>query len=643
MILELPVIFLLPTNLDPDELHELEEQIPTLTYDINEAEIVVGKISKKQRALFELRKLKLATEEVDPNEGRSPSPSSRPAKRIRISTPAATLGGSSDLDSDTASEAEIQRRLIGPLPLSTIKVVKLGWLADSLKAKRVLPLADYVVYEGRKVKSSSPRPPTPQTTPQTTPSKHTNSILQRALQDASSSAGSRPHPSQGSHKRNRGTTTYASHPLTHKHPPTLLHQTTSDHESSQSLPPIPPYLGTTYSCQRPTPANPPNQPFISELLKIRTARTLQGDKIGVRAYSSAIAAIAAYPYLIQTPAEVSRLPGCGAKIALLYQEFKESGGRIQEARLVDETGADSPLKVINLFYNIWGVGETTAREFYYKRGWRDLDDVIEHGWDDVNHGLTRVQQIGVKYYDEFLLKIPRKEVEEIAGTILKHANLISGGGWQMVIVGGYRRGKLESGDVDVVLSHPDENVTRRAVERIVVSLERGEGEAEGEGEGGYITHTLLISTANSERGQVPVAWKGDDRKSGRRTGFDTLDKALVVWQDPRWEKEGGEKKKNMNPHRRVDIIISPWKTAGCAVLGWTSGTTFQRDLRRYCKKEKGLKFDSSGIRGRKDGRWVDLESDRATGERAPDMLTAERRVFEGIGLEWREPEERCTG
>jgi DNA polymerase IV len=28
---------------------------------------------------------------------------------------------------------------------------------------------------------------------------------------------------------------------------------------------------------------------------------------------------------------------------------------------------------------------------------------------------------------------------------------------------------------------------------------------------------------------------------------------------------------------------------------------------------------------------------------APDMETAERRVFEGLGLTWRSPEERCTG
>jgi len=42
------------------------------------------------------------------------------------------------------------------------------------------------------------------------------------------------------------------------------------------------------------------------------------------------------------------------------------------------------------------------------------------------------------------------------------------------------------------------------------------------------------------------------------------------------------------------------------------------------------------------GKWVDLESD-ADGNPAPDMLTAERRVFENLGLEWRSPEERCTG
>ncbi|KAK4191658.1 hypothetical protein QBC35DRAFT_486730 [Podospora australis] len=601
MTLDFPVIFLLSTHLGSEELQQLEDQIPTLTYDINEAEVVLGKVFRKERALFELRRLKLDTTEVAPAE-RSPTPSPRPSKRIRLSTPALSVLGSSDIESDTCSEGEIQRRLIGPKkPVDpTVKVVKLAWFTKSIEAGEVLPMTEYIVYEGRKIPKEKPKPrPEPE------------DIMRRALADASSSP-SRPRSSYGhsgnSHKR----TTYDTHPVVpSKRPPPLLHQTTSEHDIDEHLPPIPAYLHTTYSCQRPSPIHPPNEAFIEELLKIRTARTLMGDKIGVRAYSSAIATVTAYPYEIQTPSEVARLPGCGAKIAGLFQEFKETGF-LFEAR-EDET--DPKLAVLKQFYEIWGVGEGTAREFYNK-GWRDLDDIIEHGWNS----LIRVQQIGVKYYDEFLIKIPRKEVEQISEVILAHANKIRKG-FEMVIVGGYRRGKKESGDVDVILSHRDEEATAGFVERIVISLENDK----------YITHTLSLTTKNTERGQVPVAWKGSMSKVPG-TGFDTLDKALVVWQEP------GNKK---NLHRRVDIIISPWKTAGCAVLGWTSGTTFQRDLRRYCKKEKNLKFDSSGVRSRVDGSWVDLESD-GKGNPAPDMLTAERRIFDKLGLEWRPPEERCT-
>ncbi|KAK3325747.1 hypothetical protein B0H66DRAFT_136824 [Apodospora peruviana] len=614
MALDFPLIFLLPAHLGSEELQGLEDQIPTLTYDINEAEVILGKVSRKERALFELRKHKLVLEEVARAKGSaSPSPKCR-----RLLTP---VDAFSDATSDTASDTESHVNFKQPSSpvfstsrTATVKVVKLAWFTESVKAGRVLPLDDYVVFEGRKP------PPTPMK-PQLLPTTTAADILKRALVDAPAApgGGSRPRFSYG---QGKGRMEEPSHHA--KRPPALIHQTTSEHEIDLHLPPIPDFLHTTYSCQRPTPINPPNETFIEQLTKIRTARTLTGDKIGVRAYSSAIATLAAYPYYLSSAQEVARLPGCGSKIALLYQEFKETG-ELSEAK---EDEIDPRLAVLKLFYEIWGVGETTAREFYNK-GWRDLDDIVEYGWDS----LTRVQQIGVKYYDEFQAKIPREEVESISNIILQHANEICKG-FQMVIVGGYRRGKLASGDVDLVLSHPDENATKGIIEKIVVSLERS----------GYITHTLILSTKNSERGQMPVAWKGDGRKAG--TGFDTLDKAMVVWQDPNCESSDGEKKKkktkNPNLHRRVDIIVSPWKTAGCAVLGWTSGTTFQRDLRRYCKKERSLKFDSSGIRSRAEGSWVDLETG-PDGKPAPDMLTAERRVFRGLGLEWRPPEERCTG
>lgn len=124
------------------------------------------------------------------------------------------------------------------------------------------------------------------------------------------------------------------------------------------------------------------------------------------------------------------------------------------------------MSVIRTFYNIWGVSAITAEDFY-NRGWRDLDDVVEFGWDDSR--LSRSQQIGVKYYDEFLQKIPRAEVETIANTVLEHANKLCKG-YQMTIVGGYRRGKAMSGDVDLVLSHPDETATYKFVSTLTSDL-----------------------------------------------------------------------------------------------------------------------------------------------------------------------------
>ncbi|EWZ00779.1 DNA polymerase IV [Fusarium oxysporum NRRL 32931] len=579
----LPRIFLLPTHLKPEELHDLEERIPTLTYDIREAEIVVGKISQQRRAEFELRRAKFEFASVEEPQKES--------HQVDSPVVADDPGGSPDP----------KRRRIKEQPQAgtdIVKVVKLSWLLDSWEKEELLPVDLYLIFQCTRVlpRETTPAPVLPKGS--TSPA---SSILERALlEQKAQSTGTSP---SNQHKRRHNVSTTIS-----QNAPSLLHQTTSEHDIT--LPVMPEFLRTTYSCQRPTYMNPPNEAFVNILTEIRTIRQLREDEVGVRAYSTSIASIAAYPYALKSAQEVARLPGCGDRIAELWHYWKETGESVE----VREANADPKITVLKLFYNIWGVGAATACDFY-RKGWRDLDDLVEFGWNT----LSRSQQLGVKYYNEFLLGIPRDEVATIAAAILEHARLIDPG-FEMVIVGGYRRGKQQSGDADVVLSHRNENKTLNVITQIVVALEKAQ----------LITHTLTLSTHNSDRGQRPVSWKGEKSNS---SGFDTLDKALVVWQDS---------SKKDAPHRRVDIIISPWKTVGCAVLGWSGGTTFQRDVRRYCKRVKGYKFDSSGIRRRADGRWVDLEG-TSGGDEAPDMETAERRVFAGLGLQWRSPEERCTG
>ncbi|KAH7141171.1 hypothetical protein B0J13DRAFT_52460 [Dactylonectria estremocensis] len=585
MVLALPPVFLLSTHLQPAELHELEAKVGSLTYDINEADVVVGNISRRERAMFELRRAKLETVPLQQQQ----------QSIVRDDDPPGSVG-----IGDADEQPGPKRRKLSELSdqsANTVKVVRLAWLKDSLEQGQVLPLDQYLLYEARKS--------APDTVSKATNTTSPSSILERAAMDQLDQPAMTSSPSKARPRLRLDAHSMASSP---KQPPGLARQTTSEHD--RALPLVPDFLTRMYSCQRPTPVDPPNDDFVKALKQVRTIRLLRGDQVGVRAYSTSIATVAAYPYHLESAEEVSRLPGCGAKIAELFKQWKETG-QLGEAQNAE---SDAMISVLKLFYNIWGVGDTAAREFY-RKGWRDLDDLVEHGWSS----LSRSQQIGVKYYDELNLKIPRDEVESIGAVVLDHARQIDTG-FEMVIVGGFRRGKKECGDVDILLSHRRDDTTAKAVEKIVLSLEKAQ----------LITHTLTLSTRNSERGQAPLPWRGE---SGRGSGFDTLDKAMVVWQDTE-RKEA--------PHRRVDIIVSPWKTVGCAVLGWSGGTTFERDLRRFCKKEKGWKFDSSGIRSRADGAWVDLEGS-STGDYAADMEVAERRVFEGLGLTWRPPEERCTG
>ncbi|EHL01407.1 putative DNA polymerase family X C2F7.06c [Glarea lozoyensis 74030] len=336
-----------------------------------------------------------------------------------------------------------------------------------------------------------------------------------------------------------------------------------------------------------------------------------------RSYEAAIAAIAAYPHTLTSALELLKLPHCGSRFAALFQEWKETG-MIKE---VEDLKYDEKFQAMDVLTGIFGVGDKTAREFYAK-GYRDIDDIIEYAWDS----LTTEQMIGTKFYYDFQQRIPLPEVEKIANHVLSEARKVYPG-FEMVICGGYRKGKPDCGDVDIVLSNRDESATDNFIYEFLLDLK----------DEGSITHVLRWTMRNSERGQTPV----NPIKAKAGGGFDTLDHAFVAWQDQDWPTKEADlardpQFKNPNLHRRVDIIVSPWKTAGCAILGWSSGTFFGRDLRSYCRKVKGWKFDTSGITTLDDGTWVDLEKGDG------DMYVKEKRLFEGLGLEWRDPTERCT-
>ncbi|KAL4785501.1 high-affinity nickel-transport protein-domain-containing protein [Aspergillus varians] len=623
-----PPIFVLPTHLTLDALHQSEETLlqhnAHLTYDVTEASLILGKVGQKKRAALELRSRGVWTEEVRSAYSPSSSPSSARVKRRRVEVERNTAEEVVDLGTEDESEGGGDGRrpkahLKHPHLLDTqdgvIRVVRLEWLAQCVEAQELIPVEPFVVYCARKIERPA--------TKSDMDAANSQAILDGAKQDAAfkvplppSFARNRKHDDGGSSSGQRP-------------PPKLYRQTTSENEEAEPLPPVPDWVRdhVSYACMRSAFLHPPNEQFIEQLVKIRTIRELNLDEVGVRAYSTAIAAIAAYPYQLRRPSQVLSLPGCDHKIANLFAEFQSTpDGTLAAASALTQ---DPDLATLHHFTNIWGVGPKTARDFYYAHQWHDLDDIVEHGWNS----LSRVQQIGVKYYDEFLLPIPRAEVESIAQTLRRHANAVrpsanyDGRGVECILVGSYRRGKPASHDVDLILTHRDEAITHNLVLDTVASLESE----------GWITHTLALHLTTSHRNQQPLPYRGGG-DSADKNHFDSLDKALVVWQDPdQNQSPPSTTVKNTNPHRRVDIIVSPWRTIGCAVLGWTGDTTFERDLRRYAKKARGWKFDSSGVRERTaGGKVIDLERGGETWE------VRERMVMEGLDVGFRGAGERWT-
>ncbi|CAF1639327.1 unnamed protein product, partial [Didymodactylos carnosus] len=90
------------------------------------------------------------------------------------------------------------------------------------------------------------------------------------------------------------------------------------------------------------------------------------------------------------------LPEIGQRLATKILEIIETGhlSKLEEYQTNDE------VKKMDMFTKIWGAGPTQAKK-WIDQGYQTLDDLRAKAH------LTHNQQVGLKYYDEFLQRIPR--------------------------------------------------------------------------------------------------------------------------------------------------------------------------------------------------------------------------------------------
>jgi DNA polymerase lambda len=100
------------------------------------------------------------------------------------------------------------------------------------------------------------------------------------------------------------------------------------------------------------------------------------------------------------------LHNIGNRIATQIWEIVQTG----DLEKLNELNKRQDLVVIKTFISIHGVGPTTAQGFY-AQGYRSIEDL------KTKAKLNNQQKIGLKYYDDLLVRIPRYEVMNIENKV----------------------------------------------------------------------------------------------------------------------------------------------------------------------------------------------------------------------------------
>ncbi|GAA5873959.1 hypothetical protein JCM16303_002643 [Sporobolomyces ruberrimus] len=368
------------------------------------------------------------------------------------------------------------------------------------------------------------------------------------------------------------------------HHPTSSFPTTNDNSTGHTVerPRVPPL-----ACMRYSPRPCVNQELVDALKPLRDFRFAEFGSGSPEAisYSTALAAIIATPFVITSGAEARTINKIGEKIAIKIDEFVATG-KIQDA--VDVLTNERFIALSSLM-TVHGVGHHRAKELYVQ-GYRSAEDLRKTGqWDKE-----------FRYHDDIQLKIPRSEVESIHEFVRIQLDRIEPGA-HSVLCGGYRRGKTMSNDVDILITYPHQDGKERGVLRKLVHRLEAKGLIPPDG-------VLTFSQPATLR---------TSRANKRASSFDSLDKALIIFKHP---ANGTTRTRDF--YRRVDLIFTAWENYGAAVVGWTGGTQFERDLRIHAER-LGYKFDSGALRS------------RTTGEVIRTMT--EKDVFRALKLEWIPP------
>ena len=179
----------------------------------------------------------------------------------------------------------------------------------------------------------------------------------------------------------------------------------------------------------------------------------------------------------------------------------------------------------------------------------NFNDIEE---DNILSNLTHHQLLGVKYYEDISIKIPRAEIRSIQLKLNRFISQLDTR-YEVHICGSYRRKKPFSGDIDVLILHPDIK-TNDEIE-----------ELDNDILGDIVSHL-------------------------------TKKKFLVdhLTESGKTKYMGMCKLKKIGRGRRIDIRFIPYESKASAILYFTGSGNFNKYMRAEALK-KGYTINEYGI------------------------------------------------
>ncbi|ODV92516.1 hypothetical protein CANCADRAFT_1110 [Tortispora caseinolytica NRRL Y-17796] len=315
-----------------------------------------------------------------------------------------------------------------------------------------------------------------------------------------------------------------------------------------------------------------------------------GDRWRALAYHRASTSVAAQTVPITSAKQAKELDGVGQKIA----EKIENIANHQSEKVIGSIIDKDKMEVLELFQKIHGVGPSIAMK-WYNEGCRTLDDIKQRS------DLSAAQQVGIRYFDELVLRIPRAEVKNHYAFIKGEAAKLDAS-IDALCMGSYRRGESTSGDIDIILTKDGMSLEDLQAFRseLVTRLHTC----------GYIIEIL------------------SDPEHTRGTFMSIV------------------RLKSCKHYRRLDILCVPGENIGAALIYYTGNIMFQRAIKMVALK-MGYILTTDGLYDRKKYVTAKHASRQERSQYSKEDYgliesKSEKKIFEILDIRYREPSERSN-